>query len=169
MTAITDRDTGPWYRQTWPWIILLLLGWGVVAAFSLLYFAISSNDGLVVDDYYRQGRTIDRTIARSEHAAELGLTADVSLRAGEVDIRLSANEAESLPETIIVSIVHPTLPGRDQTIQLNGRNGAFSGELAPLSAGRWLVQIEDGEKAWRLRGAVQLPDESRSTIYPFER
>ncbi len=158
----------PWYKQRWPWILISLPATSVVLGMVLLYFAITTADGLVVDDYYREGRAIDRTIARSVHAAELGLVADVSIRSEELSIRLAANESSTLPSALVVTIAHPTRSGRDQNLILNGHGGAFSGPVAPLTAGRWLIQLEDEARTWRLRGAVYLPAETQVRILPYE-
>ncbi len=166
--SMNDSSVVPWYKQRWPWILISLPATSVVLGMTLLYFAITTADGLVVDDYYREGRAIDRTIARSIHAAELGLMADLDIRAEELSIRLSANEATSLPEALVVTIAHPTRSGKDQNLVLSGNGGAFSGPVAPLTAGRWLIQLEDEAKTWRLRGAVYLPAQATLRILPYE-
>lgn len=166
-TENTKMDIAPWYRQRWPWIIISIPATSVVLGLSLLYVAITTWDGLVVDDYYRQGRAIDQTMARSVYAAELGLAADLQFRTDHITVRLSANEGVALPPRVLVTIAHPTRSGRDQSVALDGSDGEFSGALSPLSTGRWLVQIEDGERTWRLRRAIYLPDDARVRVLPY--
>lgn len=158
----------PWYKQRWPWILISLPATSVVVGMVFLYLAITTWDGLVVDDYYRQGRAINLTIARSVHAAELGLVADLSIRSENVTVRLSAEDAGSLPEALIVTIAHPTRGGQDQILRLNASGGVFSGPVAPLTAGRWIIQLEDESRTWRLNGAVYLPTETEKRILPYE-
>lgn len=165
--SMTPSKVPPWYKQRWPWILISVPATSVVLGMVLLYFAVTTADGLVVDDYYREGRAIDRTIARSVLAAELGLVADLSIRAEELSIRLSANEASSLPAALVVTIAHPTRSGKDQNLVLSGAGGAFSGAVAPLTAGRWLIQLEDEARTWRLRGAVYLPTQTQLRILPY--
>jgi hypothetical protein len=166
-TSETKMDVGPWYRQPWPWILISLPATSVVLGMVLLYFAITTADGLVVDDYYRQGRAIDQTMARSVHAAELGLVADVKFRSDRLTVRLSSAEGVSLPTSLIATIAHPTRSGKDQSVVLIGRGGEFSGAVKPLTTGRWLVQLEDEARTWRLRGAVYLPTDTQVTILPY--
>lgn len=169
MTTATDVQPTPWYRQRWPWLLMVMPVTAMILGFMLLYLAITTNDGLVVDDYYRQGRAIDQTMARSAHAAELGLAADVNLRAGEVRLRLSAAEGVTLPRGIVVTFIHPTRAGFDQVLRLEaGYAGEYAGPVAPLMAGRWHVQIEDDARAWRLHGDVRVPDEVTVRILPYE-
>lgn len=158
----------PWYKQRWPWILMSLPATSIVLSTSLLYFAVTSNDGLVVDDYYARGRVIDQTIARATYAADLGLVADVTLRAEEVSVSLSANDGVALPDELLVSIIHPTRAGFDQVLRLPQHDGVYAGTIEPLTIGRWRLRIEDGERVWRLHGAATLPDENRVTILPYE-
>lgn len=166
-TGTKMATTEPWYRQRWPWILISLPATSVVAGMTLLYFAITTADGLVVDDYYRQGRAIDQTMARSVHAAELGLVADLKFRSDWLSVTLSADQAATLPSQLIVTIAHPTRGGRDQSFVVNGSNGVFAAALSPLTTGRWLVQLEDGARTWRLRAAVYLPTDTEVQILPY--
>ena len=168
MSAFTSSSPTPWYRQRWPWILMAMPATSMVLGFFLLFMAIKTDDGLVVDDYYRQGRAIDQTIARSAIAAERGLAANVQLRADSVLVALDANEGVALPDELIVTIIHPTRAGFDQALRLKRVDGVYAGALAPLSIGRWHVQIEDAAREWRLHGDLRTPDETRVRILPYE-
>lgn len=168
MNSANPSNPPPWYKQRWPWILMSLPATSMVLGFFLLYMAITTNDGLVVDDYYRQGRAIDQTIARSVVAAEKGLAAEVGIRVDEIRIALDANEGVELPQELIVTIIHPTRAGFDQVLRLSQEQGAYAAPIAPLTLGRWHVQIEDAERAWRLHGDVRIPDETQVRILPYE-
>ena len=163
----TTSDTRPWFRQPWPWLLMVMPVTSLILGVVMVYLAITTDDGLVVDDYYRQGRVIDQTIARSKHAAELGLVAEMRVGAEDVRIDLGARDGVPLPQELVLTIAHPTRAGFDQVIRLDGEGGRYAGRVAPLAIGRWLIQIEDSERAWRLRGEVTLPDETRVTILPW--
>lgn len=158
----------PWYKQRWPWILISLPLTSVVVGMILLYFAVTTWDGLVVDDYYRQGRAIDQTIARSALAADLGLVADMTFRSDKVAVLLSATDKSSLPEALIVTIAHPTRAGQDQILRLFGDGGEYSSPVVALTVGRWIIQIEDEQRSWRLNGAVYLPTETQKRILPYD-
>lgn len=158
----------PWYKQRWPWILISLPLTSVAVGMILLYFAVTTWDGLVVDDYYRQGRAIDQTMARSALAAELGLVADMSFRADNISVRLSATDASMMPEALIVTIAHPTRGGQDQILRLFGNDGVFSSPVASLGVGRWIIQLEDEHRTWRLNGAVYLPTDTEKRIVPYD-
>lgn len=157
----------PWYRQRWPWILMAIPAASVLAGFLLLYLAMSTWDGLVVDDYYRQGRVIDQVVARSVRARDLGLRAELGVTAERVTIHLEAADRASLPDQLIVSITHPTRGGHDQIVNLQGQNGVYEGALTFLAAGRWNIQLEDGLKSWRLNDEISVPTMSVVRMLPY--
>lgn len=64
----TAQPTTPWYRQLWPWLIMAPPFVSVIAGIALLWTAISSNDGLVTPDYYKQGIEINQRLTREQAA-----------------------------------------------------------------------------------------------------
>jgi hypothetical protein len=74
-------DSTPWFRQRWPWLLIAGPAIVVVAGIVTIWLAIRSDDGLVADDYYKQGLAINQVIGRAERAQALGLTAKVTIGA----------------------------------------------------------------------------------------
>lgn len=165
-TTLTDKTPAPWYRQGWPWFLIALPATAVIAGVITLVIAVKTFDGLVVDDYYKEGRAIVQTIGRTERARELGLRAALRVRSEAIRIVLAAPDAGVLPERIIVTVAHPTRGGQDQVVVLSGMKGVFEAALVPLSTGRWLFQIEDESRTWRMNGAAYLPTETEIRIDP---
>lgn len=166
MRVPTSKAVEPWYRQGWPWFLIAIPATAVVAGVITLWLAIQSWDGLVVDDYYQQGKTIEKTIARSERARDMGLAADLRIRAEELRVQLAANPGTPLPPTVVATISHPTRGGQDQVVLLKLKDGVFAGSLQPLSTGRWLIQLEDESRSWRLNGTAYLPTETEIRMLP---
>ena len=111
---MNDLDSGPWYRQPWPWILAAGPAIVVVAAFYTAWLAVKSNDGLVTDDYYKKGLSANQTIARSEQATRMGLVAGVRIAGDTLSVRLQASEKGFLmPSTLALTISHPTRAGLD--------------------------------------------------------
>jgi len=141
-----------WYREPWPWILMAGPALVVVAGCFTAWLAVRSDDGLVVDDYYKQGLAINQTLGRSQAAAHLGIRADVRLAGDQVQVRLGAARSGALT----LQFAHPTLAGMDQIVQLHMvQPGVYEGQLLPLRPGRWHVVLEQRE--WRLTGDWSLP------------
>ena len=149
----------PWYREPWPWILMAGPATVVVASLFTAWLAVRSDDGLVVDDYYKQGLAINKTLARSEAAARLGIKAEVTLVDGRVRVLLGA----ARNGVLTLQLVHPTRAGMDQKVKLNMVGpGVYEGRLQPLRAGRWHVVLEQGD--WRLAGDWTLPATDALTL-----
>jgi len=142
----------PWYREPWPWILMAGPAAVVVASMVTLWLAVRSDDGLVVDDYYKQGLAINRTLARSDAAEHLGISAEIYLADGSVRVLVSGAHSGALT----LRLVHPTRAGMDQRLTLTMvRPGVYEGKMPPLPAGRWHVVL--GQDDWRLAEDWKLP------------
>ncbi len=162
----TEKPREPWYRQGWPWFLIAFPATAVVAGVATLVIAVQTFDGMVVDDYYKEGRAIVQTIGRVEHAREIGLRAGVKVRSESIRIELAAPDAASLPGRIRLTVAHPTRGGQDQELVIAGSAGVYEAPLAPLGTGRWLFVIEDEARSWRMDGSAFLPAEMEITIDP---
>jgi hypothetical protein len=151
-------DRRPWYRYRWPWILMAGPAVVVVAGIVTAWIATTTSDGLVADDYYKQGLAVNQMLARNDAAAAMRLEARLRLAAGRAELRLASRTDAALPARIRITLAHPTRGGEDQILTLEGEKGIYAGQMAALRAGRWQVVIEDEGKTWRLAGSVQLPD-----------
>lgn len=155
------KSVTPWYRQGWPWFLISLPATAVIAGFATAWIAVASDDGLVVDDYYKQGLAIQMTLDRAREAARQGLSADLVFTAEFVEVRLKSAHDAPLPKALFLTVSHPTRGGMDQAVSLVGRNGNYNAALAALRPGRWNILLEDESRQWRLSGAMYLPTENQ--------
>ena len=146
-------DVQPWYKQRWPWILMAGPAIVIVAGFVTFWLAFTSNDGLVTDDYYKQGLAVNQQLQRDHAATDLGLHADV-MRAGlNLRLLIGADSVAQLPEEITLKVAHPTRSGLDQAVKMVSEGqGVYSGKLVEEISGRWLVTLEDPSGKWRLHG-----------------
>jgi hypothetical protein len=159
------RMTKPWYREPWPWLLMLGPFVVVVAGIVTTWLAVSSSDGLVAEDYYKQALSVDKTLASSALADALGLS--VALRATEREfvLKLAARDENFVPPpTLRVTLSHPTRAGLDQSEVFTLTGAAYIGKLRLPRSGHWLVLIEDEPKTWRLMGNVVLPASGETVI-----
>ena len=156
----------PWYRQRWPWFLISLPATAVIACIATIWIAIASNDGLVVDDYYKQGLAIQMTIDRAREAARQKLSAELVFTSDFVEVRLDSGADAPLPDALFLTISHPTQGGMDQAVSLVGSNGNYNAALSALRSGRWNVLLEDETRQWRLSGRMYLPAENHVRLEP---
>lgn len=161
-TAILPR---PWYREPWPWLLMSGPLIVVIAGLYTVWLAVSTNDGLVTEDYYKKGLVANQTITRSEQAARWGLLANVRVIENTLTVRLqSASTAFAPPATLAITIAHPTRPGLDQSKILVRTGDSYSCPIQLPAAGHWLLLLEDERKTWRLMGNVILPSNGEIQI-----
>jgi hypothetical protein len=142
-----------WYKEPWPWLLMAGPAVVIVAGVITVWLAVISNDGLVTDDYYKQGMAVNQRLQRDQHASSLGLRADV-MRAGlNIRLLLTADAEAKLPDAIVLKLARPTQAGEDQALQMATEGqGFYGGKLTTNIAGRWLVSLEDPAGEWRLQG-----------------
>lgn len=162
----TEPPVEPWYRQGWPWFLIAWPATAVVAGIATLIIAAKTFDGMVVDDYYKEGQAIVQTLGRVEQARKLGLSALLRVRSESIHVELSTTEPGSLPPSIRLTVAHPTRGGLDQEVVVGGSGGVYEVALRPLGTGRWLFVLEDEARSWRMDGAAYLPAETEIHIEP---
>jgi hypothetical protein len=153
-----DRRTPVrWYREPWVWLLILFPATAVIGGMITIYLAVTTSDGLVVDDYYKRGKAINLDLARDEAAVQYGLTAALTLDMQENRVQLALGSNNDMqPAELRLSVLHPTQPGRDQVIRLTPIAATtYRGGLQALADGRWYLQLEADD--WRLSGSVTIP------------
>lgn len=158
LTSSALKDAGPWYKQPWPWILMSGPAMVVVASLISAWVALSSADGLVVEDYYKKGLSADQTIAMNSEAKRLGVETAISLTASEITVSLkSDNKGFVFPPKLTVTLAHPTRAGLDQVLSLLPSGTEYRGAYRLPKAGHWIVTVQDDAGSWRVMGNVSLP------------
>lgn len=123
----------------------------IVAGFATLGIALTTDDGLVADDYYKQGLAVNQVLRRDARARELHLAATALLDGTRVRVALRGANG-TLPE-LRLRLVHPTRSGRDQTVALRAYGHIYEGRFAPANGEPRLLVLEDAGATWRLTGS----------------
>jgi hypothetical protein len=154
MTAIKPS----WYQQPMVWLLILFPAMAVVGGMITLYLAISSNDGLIVDDYYKQGLEINRSLERDKVATQHGLQATLQINTARhlLSLNLKHHSDYALPNLISLHFQHHTRSGFDKTVELTRTGDNFyQGTLPELVIGGWTVELSADN--WRLLTSMTLP------------
>lgn len=155
----------PWYREPWPWLLMAGPVTVIIAAVYTAYLAVSSSDGLVADDYYKQGLAVNKTIASSEFARTHGLAVLLRVTQDGFAMKMTARDKEFVPpKSLVVTLSHPTRAGLDQTSVFERVGDRYVGKMRLPASGHWLVLVEDEPKSWRLMGNVVLPASGETVI-----
>lgn len=156
-----DPGSAPaaWYREPWPWLLFGIPAATALAGIVTIALAAVSFDGVVADDYYREGLAINRTLARDAQARAQGLQASVQFNPEGSRVRVTLSPRPAVESAVWLRVIHPSRAGVDQRVALaETAPGLYEGALErPPEAGRWRLVIEDAGERWRLAGATTLP------------
>ena len=148
------EDVKPWYQQFWPWALISLPATAVVAGLYTYSLAASERDGLVVDDYYKEGKAINRSLERGQRAADLNLAGDLALNGTAIRLVMNNVQVEN-QQQLTLNLYHATLADHDQTLTLQKMGaGIWQGQLQPLAEGKWYVDLTPVDNSWRLTGVL---------------
>ena len=147
----------PWYRQFWPWFLFGLPAIAVVASLATVVIAFKHSPALVVDDYYRVGKAMNRDLAQDQLATALGVSARLDFESGLV-VTVSGLEGAPM-ERLELSFRHNLVASLDQVIWLEPEADGRYRSLPSigLTSGEWLVQLRPEAQGWRLRGQLIWP------------
>ena len=148
------------------WMLIAIPLAAVIMGVVMITLASQTFSGLVVDDYYKKGKQINRVLARDRLAHELGLAAGLKIEAGgRIEIRFDP-EVRFIPgDTIELNLVHATMPGLDRRLQLR-KTGThlLVGNLDLPGNGRWNLALQTED--WRLTGSLQHPQQASAELLP---
>lgn len=147
------------------WMVIGIPLASVIMGVIMITLAFHDRDGLVVDDYYKEGLEINQTLERDARAGTLGLTAAVRFDStgNRVTLSLSGTPSFRAPDRIKLAFYHATREDQDRILSLRrDPAGVYSGPLPRLPAGRWYVSAETPQ--WRLIREVWLPGKNGFTI-----
>ncbi len=151
MSIIKKEDKiKPWHKEAYVWMLIFFPLLAVIGGVITTYLAVKSDDGLVVDDYYKEGLEINRTLERDQVAFDYELNAEINFdkELEEVEITLKANSSFVYPANLSVTFLHATRSGLDKEANLLLTNdNIYRGNLSLLNPGKWYVHIQRDD--WR--------------------
>ena len=163
----TAHNNRPWHSYPYVWMMILIPFSAVIMGVIMLSLAIESSSGLVVDDYYKKGKEINRVLARDEMAKTMGLEAELSLDSstGKLLVKIGSAKNEMLSDQLELHFLHSTRAGKDQTRTLHRIDqNTYTARIDQLPAGRWNLQIST--EKWRLTGSMKTPGSNVSKLVP---
>ncbi len=151
------RTPTPWYREPWPWLLMSGPAIVVVAGIFTAVLAVRTQDGLVADDYYKQGMSVNKDISRDLNAKTADIQAEVLIDPAAQRVVLDVRHISPKTETMNIIFARATVSGKDRrvTLRRSGQN-TFIGALTPLEIGKWYATLDDDSHAWRLVNSVNI-------------
>jgi hypothetical protein len=145
-------DSKPWYKYPLLWMMLAIPFIAVVRGVWMIWISVETADGLVTDDYYKQGKAINEVLVRDKKAAELGLSAiiDFDITSKAINLQFNKGLLEYYPQSLNLHIQHATREKNDITVLMHrGIGDRYIGHVKyRISKGIWYFGI--GNEEWKL-------------------
>jgi hypothetical protein len=164
MHANTPERGDRWYHEGWAWFVFSIPAISVPLGIAMIVLSLNTNNALVVDDYYVQGKTINQRIDRDRYATRNGISAAVTALGNRLEITVTADTDIAMPDTLLLRWIHVTEADLDGALQLT-RSGPTNQYQATLidagpatpwtqqSGQRYRIHLHPDSEQWRLVSA----------------
>lgn len=155
------KDTSkvqPWYRQFWPWFIIALPLTTVIASIVTIWIAVNNEGGLVSENYYQDGLSINQQLELEQRAREAGVSATLLFSEADQLLTLYLQGEIPMPKSLTLKLASPVDPEKDLTFHLiQTGNNLFRSKLKQSPSGRYYTSLAPENNSWHIKGQLHLP------------
>ncbi|GGW88676.1 FixH family protein [Alteromonas halophila] len=156
----------PWYKQFWPWFLIAVPVATFIMSGVLLHFATSTEDSLVVDDYYKEGKAINISLDKIAVAKKKNITTDLRISDGAITLTFHSG----IPQqglALKLAFYHTTLQDRDTVVMLSrDAAGLYRGYTDKSLNGKWQVTLTPVDENWKIQQTLRLPQRGAIKFNP---
>ncbi len=168
-TTVDKRDWSvPWKNPLviiWFSILIVVL----FVNFFMVSMAITTNPGLVIDDFYEKGKNMDKTLAAQKRMEEMGWQLNVDFpdlkegKAEHVTLAVLDKEGEALHvDTAMLYYYRPSdrkLDG-EKPFTSTGAKGEFEATFSLNTKGKWdlIIEVTQGDLVYNIGRSIMVQD-----------
>ena len=119
----------------------------VVASLASAWIAVASDDGVVAEDYYKQGLLINQRLASTALERMPAPVATISF-AGDGAVRVHLEGVSPSPARLRLTLAHPGERAPAQIALRRSDAGDWDGAPFAQTPGRWIVRLESDAWLW---------------------
>jgi hypothetical protein len=144
-------DVRPWYRQAWPWLVMVPPAATVIGGLLTLGLALRYPEYDVRDGHYRDGLGVYRAF---EAGVPAGVDASlVLLSDGRVELTVDGSLDM---DPLSLWLIHPTSADQDRKVDLVSLGGGrFEGSVALPAGAYWTAALRNEAAGWQLVGRLE--------------
>lgn len=152
-----SADNRPWYKQFWPWFLIIIPLSSMVLSFNMLRFAFESEDSLVEDDYYKEGKAINISLQKVEEARRLNIAASILFSENSVALTFQ-NDNLVDGSALTLDFFHSTQRFKDfSLVLLKDAAGTYRASFEHATEGKWRISLHPHDDTWKIQQVVGLP------------
>lgn len=161
-----EYDTTPWYKQFWPWFLIAIPLSSLIVGSQVIRLATDGTNSMVVDDYYKEGKTINTRLDKIEKAKALNITSTLMIVDGEIALTFLTGAPKS-GEALKLDFFHATLEARDFAVFLTqDANGVYRYSDDFSVQGKWRLRLTPIDESWKIQQRLVLPQTSAFVFNP---
>ena len=161
-----QSDIKPWYKQFWPWFLICIPLSSFIVGGIVVSFATDGTNSLVVDDYYKEGKSINARLDKIEEAKALNITSKLSINDDFIALEFMSGSPES-KEALKLDFFHVTQEDRDFHVLLSAdASGVYRASVDVPIKGKWRLRLIPLDESWKVQKTVILPTASAISFNP---
>jgi hypothetical protein len=155
-----------WYKQFWPWFLIVVPLSSMVLSFTMMNFAFNSEDSMVIDDYYKEGRSINLKIKKLQQAKVLGISTKVQVFSDYVEVSFISGIPDN-DGALTLDFFHSTQKFKDFSVTLlRDAKGLYRAPLVTDVTGKWKLSLHPFDENWKIQKVISLPQTSPFDLKP---
>ncbi|WP_158968900.1 FixH family protein [Paraglaciecola sp. L3A3] len=155
-----------WYKQFWPWFLIIVPLTSMVLSFTMMYLAFTTEDSMVIDDYYKEGKAINVKIKAIQKAKELNIVSQLVINNNKIELSF----VSGLPEddsALVMDFHHATQDFKDFSVTLfKDAKGIYRAPHDYDVAGKWRISLHPFNDDWKIQQMVSLPRQQTFEFKP---
>lgn len=160
----TLHDKSPWWKERMVWLIIALPLSAVVAGIATVFIAAHNPDDMVKAEYVKEGLAVDAPRTSLDKAASMGLKATLTNHGGLLSLHVTGRTV--LPQTLILTLVHPTQAKLDQQIPMTfAGQGTYQARIDLTGQGKRHLTLMPPDKSWQMVGVWHAPFHEETSLH----
>lgn len=161
-----EQDNKPWYKQFWPWFLIAIPLSSLIVGTQVIRLATDGTNSMVVDDYYKEGKSINERLDKIVKAQSLGITSLLKVEEGNIELRFLSGQP-STGEALKLDFFHVTQESKDFNVFLTrDASGIYrNNEVFPIQ-GKWRIRLTPIDESWKIQRSINLPQRNAFSFDP---
>jgi hypothetical protein len=150
-----ESDIKPWYKQFWPWFLICIPVSSFIVGGIVISFATDGTNSLVVDDYYKEGKSINARLDKVEAARALNISTQLKISDELISVEFLTGAPES-KEALRLDFFHVT----------QDASGIYRAEASASIKGKWRLRLTPLDEHWKVQKTITLPTYTAISFNP---
>lgn len=156
----------PWYKQFWPWFLIAIPLSSFGMGFFIFHIATTTNNSLVIDDYYKEGKVINARLDKIEKARQRNISTELVINDTAIAVKFLSG-TPTTGEALKLTFYHVTLEDLDTSALLSlDASGVYRGVVDHALEGKWQVTLTPLDESWKVQSTLYLPQTGPVTFKP---